>query len=326
MLVLLLTACAGQDTAGPTVTPRSQKVKISLALDWYPNANHAGLYVAQKRGYFDQEGLEVDIFTPGDPATVLQTVATGRDDFGISYQVEVLLARQEEVPVVSVMGIVQHPLAAVMTLKESGIDRPSKLKGRKVGYPGIAYESSMLEAMLEHDGISIKDVELVNVGFDLVPALVGKKVDAVMGAYFTHESIIAENLGFPVNVLRLEQWGVPDFYELVMVTSEKMVREKPDVIQRLVRAVARGYEDAVKEPNAAVDILKQSYAEADEAVERPGINILVPLWKEGERGVGWQEDAKWANLVEWMKGKGILDSKLDASECFTNRFVEALSK
>ena len=129
------------------------------------------------------EGLEVDMFTPADPATVLQTVASGRDDFGISYQVEVLLARQEEVPVVSVMGLVQHPLNILMSLEESGIDRPRKLKGKKVGYPGIAYDVPLLKTMLEHDGASIEEVELVNVGFSLVPALDGgphlAAVDAV---------------------------------------------------------------------------------------------------------------------------------------------------
>lgn len=335
VLLLSLLSCAGGTTPTSTPTPTPRPVKVSLALDWYPNANHAGLYIAQERGYFEDEGLEVDIFTPGDPATVLQTVASGRDDFGISYQVEVLLARQEEVPVVSVMGLVQHPLNSVMALKSSGIDRPGELKGKTVGYPGIAYNVPMLETMLEHDGASIEDVEMVNVGFNLVPALIGGKVDAVVGAYFTHESIVAENQGHPVNVMRMEEWGVPDFYELVLVTSEKNVRERPDVVRKFVRAVMRGYQDAMEDPQAAIDILVDAYPEADEAVERPGIDLLVPLWKRGEplRIVGpdgtetlswsdafwgWQKEERWVEFAGWMKENGLLDPDVDAREAFTN--------
>ena len=317
-LLLSVLSCAG----GTTSTPTPRPVKVSLALDWYPNANHAGLYIAQERGYFQDEGLEVDIFTPGDPATVLQTVASGRDDFGISYQVEVLLARQEEVPVVSVMGLVQHPLNSVMALKSSGINRPGELKGKTVGYPGIAYNVPMLKTMLEHDGASIEDVEMVNVGFNLVPALIGGKVDAVVGAYFTHESIVAENQGHPVNVMRMEEWGVPDFYELVLVTGEKNLEERPDVVRRLVRAVMRGYEDAAREPQAAIDILLDAYPEADEAVERPGVDILAPLWTDGMPGVGWQEKERWVEFAGWMKENGLLDPDVDAREAFTNGFVE----
>ena len=296
--------------------------KVSLALDWYPNANHAGIFLAQEKGYFQEEGLEVDIFTPADPATVLQTVASGRDDFGISYQVEVLLARQEQVPVVSVMGLVQHPLNSLMTLKSSGIERPRQLQGKKVGYPGIAYNIPMLKTMLEYDGASIDDVEVVNVGWSLVPALIGKKVDAIIGAYVSHESILAENEGYPVNVMRMEQWGVPDFYELVVVASESKVREDPEVIRKLARAVIRGYEDALDDPQGAIDVLVAASPEVVEAVERPGIEVLAPLWKGEAPAVGWQEEERWIGFADWMKANDLLETNVDAQEAFTNRFVE----
>jgi putative hydroxymethylpyrimidine transport system substrate-binding protein len=313
--LLALVGCA--KAATPTPSP----VRVSLALDWYPNANHAGLYMAQERGYFQDEGLEVDLFTPADPATVLQTVASGRDDFGISYQVEVLLARQEEVPVVSIMGLVQHPLNVLMSLEESGIDRPEKLKGKKVGYPGIAYDVPLLKTMLEYDGASIEDVELVNVGFSLVPALVSEKVDAVIGAYVSHETIMAENQGYPVNVMRLEEWGVPDSYELVVVTSEKNIEESPEVIRRFLRAVTRGYEDAVREPQTAIDVLMAAYPEVDEAIERPGVDILVPLWKGDAPSIGWQEESRWVDFADWMEKNGLLEGGVDGRRAFTNEFL-----
>lgn len=321
MLALLVTGCAKGETSTPTLSERPSRVKVSLALDWYPNANHAGLYMAGERGYFEDENLEVDIFTPGDPATVLQTVASGRDDFGISYQTEVLLARQEDVPVVSVMAIVQHPLNVLMTLKSSGIDRPGKLKGKSVGYPGIAYDVPLLETMLEADGLILADVELVNVGFNLVQALVGKRVDAVIGAYVSHETILAENQGYPVNVIRMEDWGVPDFYELVLVTSEKKLKEDPDVVRRFLRAVVRGYDAAMEDPQAAIDLLLSVYAEADEAVERPGVGVLVPLWRSDQGAFGWQEEARWTDFANWMKANGLLREDIDPLKAFSNEYM-----
>ena len=164
--------------------------------------------------------MEVEIYTPSDPSTVLQTVASGSDNFGINYQPDVLIARGEGVPVVSILGMVQHPLNSMMTLQSSPFDTPSSLKGKKVGYPGIPWNVDALSTMLKSDGLSgVEDVELVNVGWELGSSLIAEKVDAIIGAYFTHESIALENQGHPVNVLRMEEWGVPDYYELVFYSS-----------------------------------------------------------------------------------------------------------
>ena len=136
---------------------------VKLALDWYPNANHLGFFIAQQKGYFADENLNVTMYTPSDPSTVLQTVGAGQDHFGMSYQPDVLLARNEGVPVVSILGVVQHPLNSLMTLETSGITRPSELAGKKVGYPGIPTNEPLLETMLKHDGLSgLDDIELVN--------------------------------------------------------------------------------------------------------------------------------------------------------------------
>ena len=232
MLVLagLLAACGNEE---PTQVPTSTSVptpapeEVSLALDWFPNSNHAGFYAALERGYYRDEGLDVSIYVPANPEDVLKTVGAGRDDFGVSYQAEVLLARGEGVPVKSIAAMVQHPLNSIMVLEESGITRPSQLKGKKVGVTGIPFEEALFQAMLEHEGLSIDDVTVVNVGFDLAPALIGGKVDAIVGAYWTHESILMEMQGYPITVLRMEEWGVPDFYELVLVASEDMISNQP---------------------------------------------------------------------------------------------------
>lgn len=306
---------------GPARAQNREPIKVSVALDWYPNANHAGLYLAQERGYFDDERLEVELYTPADPTTVLQTVGAGQDAFGISYQTDLLLARAQEVPVVSVAALVQHPLLCVMATKEQGITRPADLAGRTVGYPGIPSQEAFLATMLAQDGASLDDVELVNVGFDLVPAAISGRVDAVMGAYWTHETILAEREGYPVDILRVEEWGVPDYYELVMTASEETVAGRPDLVSAFLRAVQRGYGDAIADPDAAVETLAAAYPEVDREVEAQGIDLLIPVWTDGGVAFGTQMPARWEDYAAWMKEHELIPADLAVAAAYTTALL-----
>ena len=315
-LLLAVGACGSSGTATPA--PLS---KVSVSLDWFPWSNHAGLFIAQEKGYFAEEGLEVDIHPPPDPSAVLQTVAAGRDDFGINYQTGVMIAREQGIPVVSIMALVQHPLNSVMTLKESGIAEPKDLAGKTVGWPGIPDNEPLLDTMLKSQGLALDDVELVNVGFDLVAALLSKKVDAIVGAYWVHESISATNQGFELNIMRMEQHGVPDFYELVLVATEEKIATDPDLVQRFVRGVMRGYQDAMADPQAAVELLKRLRPEVDLEIEKPGVDLLAPLWSPDNGVFGWQDEARWVDFARWMQENGLLSTEGDPRAAFDNSFV-----
>jgi putative hydroxymethylpyrimidine transport system substrate-binding protein len=170
--------------------------------------------------------------------------------------------------------------------------------------------------MLEADGASLDEIELVNVGFDLVPAVISGRVSAVMGAYWTHETILAEREGFPVDILRVEAWGVPDYYELIMTASEETVAERPEEVEAFLRAMARGYLDAVAEPEAALDALMKANPELDRAVEAEGLALLIPLWTEGDAGFGAQTAERWDEFAAWMVERELIGAELDVDAAY----------
>jgi putative hydroxymethylpyrimidine transport system substrate-binding protein len=208
-------------------------------------------------------------------------------------------------------------LLGIMTLKASGIDRPRQLVGNTVGYPGIPSQEAYLQTMLETDGAKMSDVDLVNVGFDLTPALVSGRVDASLGAYWTHETIVAEREGYPVNLMRVEDWGVPSYYELVMTASESTVRQRADTVRRFLAAMERGYLDAIADPAAALDALAEASPDLDRAVEAEGLRRLIPAWTEGGVRFGTQTAERWNDYAAWMARHDLIPTTLDVPSAWT---------
>ena len=301
----------------PALAQDAALTKVTLALDWYPTAQHAGIFVAQEKGYFTEAGLEVELYTPADPTTVLHTVGAGRDTFGISYHADVLFARQEEVPVVSVGALVQHPLNSLLFLAETGITRPADLAGKSVGIAGVPSDDAILGTILASDGLTLDDVEVINVGYDLLPAILSRRADAVIGAYWTHESIVAEQQGEDVGYLRVEEWGVPDYYELVVVTGESYAADHPETVTALLGAIQRGYNDAIADPDAAISTLAAASEDLDTAVEREGIDLLIPLWTDnGAVAFGSQTSERWTAYGSWLQENDLLDAEVDIDAAF----------
>ena len=302
----------------------AESQELILTLDWFQNANHAGIYEAVDKGFFAEEGLNVVVEPPADPTAILSLVASGDSDFGMFYQPDLMQARNAGVPVLAVAGVVQRPLNSMMALQSSGIDRPGKLAGKKVGYPGIPWNEAMLTTMLETDGLSREDVELVDVGFALSQALLSGTVDAVVGAYWTHELIVMENEGHVANVILPDEWGVPTYYELVLVTSEKTVRDRPEMVEKFVKAFSKGYERALLDPQGSIDTLLRMNpdAEIDESVDRAGVELIVPLWQSENQPFGSLVPERWTSFSDWMKSKGLIDESLEPSAAYDSSFTE----
>ncbi|HEV2528925.1 MAG TPA: ABC transporter substrate-binding protein [Thermomicrobiales bacterium] len=302
--------------AAPALMPRrparaQDAERISLALDWYANANHAGIYLAEAQGLYAAEGVVPEIYVPADPSIVLATVGAGQDDFGISYQTEVLLARAQGVPVVSVAAVVQVPLLTMMALTDRGITRPSDLRGRSIGSSGLASDDAILSTVLAADGVSIDEVEVINVGYDLLPAIASGRVDAVTGVYWNHESLIAEREGYDVTFIQVEDWGVPSYYELVLVASEQTVAERPETVRALIRAMAAGYTAAAADHGAALDALAAGSPELDVELEREGIPLSQSTWFDANGQWGTQTAERWDAYAEWLASNGLIPADLD---------------
>lgn len=299
------------------------RTAVTLALDWYPNANHAGLYMAVANGYFEDAGIDLEIFVPADPTTVLQTVGAGRDTFGITYQNDVLLARANDVPIQSIAAVVQHPLNCVMVLADSDIQSPADLAGKTIAIAGVPTDDALLQTVLGSVDLTLDDVEIVNVGFDLMPALLSERADALIGVYWTHETILAENQGYPVRYFPIQEYGVPDYYELVIVAGESTIADQPEAVTAFLGALRRGYVDAAADLDTALQHLIAESPELVEDVEREGLDLLAPLWTDnGKVPWGTQTADRWEAYTEWAQGEGLIPDDVVAADAWIDLFPQ----
>src|SRR5581483_8901607 len=211
--VSLAVAACGQkrEQINPTTSQGT-----TLMLDWFPNADHVGVYRALAQGEFKRAGLNVHVAVPSDPSTPLRLLAAGKVDFAVSYEPEVMLARNRGEPVVAVAALVQKPLTSIISLGHKHISRPAQLRGKRVGDAGIPYQHAYLQTILAHAHVPSGSVKEINVGSDLVPALLSGRVDAILGGYWNYEAIQLAQLKKRPHVLRMDKVGVPTYDELVV--------------------------------------------------------------------------------------------------------------
>lgn len=299
----------------------AEKERVSIRLDWTPWSLHTPLFVAQKEGFFAAENLEVNISVPANPEDTLKLVAVGQDHFGLSYQTDTILARAEGLPVVSIAAIVQHPLNVLMALKDSGIRTPADLKGKRIGSPMIPSDDIYLETVAKQSSLSKEDYKVVDVGFNLVPSLLARQVDAVIGTYFVWEKIQIELEGKEVVVFRLEDYGVPDFYESVLLTSEKLIQSNPELIRRFMRGLTKGLDYTIAHPQEALAILLEQNPDLRPELASRALEALIPLMKNTVPKLGWQTEERWNALQEYMYTHKLLRKKTPVKAMFTNEFL-----
>jgi putative hydroxymethylpyrimidine transport system substrate-binding protein len=299
-LPLALAACGQKSNP---LTPSAQR-PFTLMLDWFPNADHVGLYQALAEGDFKRAGLNVHVEVPSNPATPLQLLTAGRVDMAISYEPQVLLARQQGEPLVSVAAIVQKPLTSIVSLGSRHIKTVKQLRGKTVGYAGIPYQQAYLNTILKDGHVPVSSVKLVNVGSNLVPALESGRVDAVIGAYWNYEAIQLRQAGKHPNVIHVENAGVPSYDELVLVTTEKALAnsDKASELRRFVQALGRGYQSVRANPQAGVDALTKANPSLSAKLQLASVKATLPSFFPAlpNRPWGWMPNAQWTAYGQWM--------------------------
>ena len=315
VLVVVLGTGDGEDEA------KKQNKQLTVILDWYPNAVHSFLYDALDKGYFSDAGLDVEFKPPADTNDPLKLVAAGKVKFAISYQNQVVTARSEDLPVVSVAAIVRQPLTQLMTADNSGIQRPRDLEGRKVGYSSIELYRTFVEAMVREDGGDPKKVKFIDIGWDLIPAMLNKKVDAIMGGFVNHEKPIFASKGMNINVIEGKDYGLPDYYELVLIANEDTVNNDRATVDAFVKAMRKGFADMKQNPQKSLDLLltkqmEQFPLKAD--IEKQSLEILLPKMDAGDLPYGWQTLQSWQTAADWMFANGAIKKTIDAQKAFVN--------
>ncbi|UOR13534.1 ABC transporter substrate-binding protein [Halobacillus amylolyticus] len=319
--LFVLTACAsGEEDQTGASSSEDQTQDIKLVLDWTPNTNHTGLYVAKAEGYFEEQGLDVEIMLPGE-AGADQLVASGQADFGISAQETLTEARVQDIPIVSIGAIIQHNTSGFASPKEKNIKSPEDFEGKTYGGWGAPVEKAVLSSLMQKEGADVEKVDIINMGNTDFFTAVKRDVDFAW-IYYGWTGVEAELRGQELNMMYLTDYSDKlDYYTPVLTTNEEMIADNPATVEAFMAAVSKGYQYAIDQPDKAADILIEAVPNLDPELVKASQEWLSPKYQADAERWGQQDLSVWKNYAEWMYDHDLLDKKLKAEEAFTNKFL-----
>lgn len=310
MLGLLLMGC----------TKQSELKKVKIALDWTPNTNHTGLYVAKSLGYYKDQGLDVEILLPSDSSSDAM-VASRAVSFGVSYQENVTLSRNQGVPIVSIAAVIQHNTSGFASPKVKGLVNPKDFEGKIYGGWGSPAELATIKSVMKLSGGDDKKVKVVNIGESDFFTAVKRDIDFAW-IYYAWTGIDAELRNEPLNMLYLKDIDPQlDYYTPVIITSEKMIVENPDIVRAFMKAVSDGYTYAILNPESAATILTNEVPELDKKLVSASQKWLSSKYQDDASQWGLQTKEIWENYSKWMLNNNLLDKPFEVNSAFTNDFL-----
>ena len=316
LTLLVLTSCSN------STTPSSEKSKktVTVVLDWTANTNHTGLYVAKEKGYFKDNGLNVEIITPGE-SSADALVAAGKAEFGISYQENITQARTEGIPLVSIAAIIQHNTSGFASPVEKNIQSPKDFEGKTYGAFGSEVEKSVLNSLMNIDGGNVKNIDFLNIGNTDYFTAIKQNIDFAW-IYYGWTGVEAELRGEKLNMIYLTDYSENlDYYTPVLATNEKLIQSNPTLIKSFVQAVSKGYEYSIQSPDEAATILLKAEPDLDKDLVKKSQEWLASKYQDDADHWGMQKLSVWENYANWMYDNKLLSRKLDAKKAFTNEFL-----
>ncbi len=320
-IVTVVLILAGVLGAAGCAGPKAEQLEnVTLLLDWTPNTNFSGIYAAIKRGYYREEGLDVELVQA--PGSVIQMVGANRAEFGFSFQEEVTFARLAEIPVVSVAAVIQHNSSGFISLKNRGITSPADFEGKSYGGWGSPVEEATIKALMERYGADFSRVEMITTGEADQLISIEREADFAW-IFYGWTGIEAELKGLDFNFIWLgSEDPALDYYTPVIVSSEALIKDNPELVRRFMRATARGYRLAISKPEEAARILLEAVPEL-----KPELVMASQIWladryqAEAEKW-GLQKLETWEKYGKWLLENGLIEKIPEMEKAFTNVFLD----
>lgn len=319
-----LCACGNGDTVKENQKKSSEKLeKITMVLDWTPNTNHTGLYVAKEKGYFEEAGLDVSIIQPPDNGAT-DLVASGGAEFGIDFQdtLAAAFASDSPLPVTAVAAILQHNTSGLISRKDKGIDSPKKLEGHSYATWDSPIEQATLKNVVEEDGGDFGKVNMISTYVEDIVAALNADIDSVW-IYYGWDGIKCEQEEIETNYLPFREMNsVFDYYSPVIIGNNTFLKENPDTAKAFLGAVAKGYNEAAENPEEAAECLLKEVPELDEKLVRASQEYLSKEYISDADAFGVIDPERWNRFYNWLNDNKLVENQIPENTGFTNEFLE----
>ncbi|MCM3885411.1 ABC transporter substrate-binding protein [Frankia sp. R82] len=322
---LLAVVLAATTACGSSGSSEAKQRKATVLLDWEPNPDHLALYSALNSGDYRDVGLDVTLRSPSDPSDPLKLVSTGTVDLGISYEPEVIIGATRKLDVVAVGALVPTALNSIMAIGSAGITKPADLAGKTIGTSGLSTDEAFLDAIARANHFDPDALHRVDVGADLLPAMISKKVDATLGAYRNVEGVTLADRKLDPKVIPVTDAGVPQYDELVIIARRSRLASDPayaTLVRDFLRATAAGNDRVLADPAKAGEALSGVADGYDPKLLPTMIKATAPLLRN-PAGFGRMDVADWTSFIAWMREEKLITSAVATADVVTDKYLPA---
>jgi NitT/TauT family transport system substrate-binding protein/putative hydroxymethylpyrimidine transport system substrate-binding protein len=315
------TAAPSAEASQTACTAPSSPVTATLILDYLPNAVHVPIYNALAKGYYKDAGIDLKIETPTSTSDTIKLMAAGKADFGITSMLDFLTTYQQDPSIKIFSAVEQSPLGSIVGFQKTGITRPKDLEGKLVGVTGVPSDLAALNSIVAYDGGDPTKVENITIGFNAVQNVVSGAVQAAIG-FWNSEGVQLQAME-PTFIFRLDEYGAPTYPELVMFTRNEYLDKNACLTQAFVDATAKGYEDMVANPDAALQTLIDATQGLALNETKAQLDVLMPVFKGDAPAYGHVDMNALQAYLDWAKKAGILDMSNPPTDFATDGFTAA---